>query len=626
MKRFPWLLVVCTCVLLGGLPAGVRAASNPHPPVPDPGKGYFLLNEGNSLMGQLNNCRMHLDGEKAPLLPALAHIFGYPEHRAENVGAAGVPIDWIWNNPGKRQEFFEDVAENPITLFTVQSHGYQNRRLVEVEAGAAAQMYRHLLKHHPGTPLLLYQTWPSGRSPGGGHFKDMEPALSDGGGDADLYLKGLGRCIDTHMNPLAHVLRQEFPDKPVYLIPCPQAMAEVGRRIADDGECAGMTHVAELLDAGGRSVHTSRKGVFLTCMVHLASYYRRNPATVDMPVDYKTVFAFNLKEGLKPTGLTPEEGKELARLAWDVVRTYPATTVSDKAFAFDDMTRPRAARITKAEALSAKHGTVRWKPGADDTGVAKQVVYLNGEYKGTLAPDADRFHVGGMEDGETNHFVVRTFDATYNFADAEVEITPPAIQGKTVLLAWDLSPYTLNAKDREPEKYKPATAITVTESHAVGASKGTITYGPGASTAGRPFRHCMIISGARGKSFEAARQAGAYVTFTVAPEAEKTLALKSLVLPVKSGTDGLTITLLTSATGFGAGDAVGAATVAEGTSEVEFPLHRVPALQNVSKPVEMRLYFHQGGHQAYIGHFGDPDAEPDVWLRGEVVSRATSAS
>jgi hypothetical protein len=169
MKRFPWLLILCACAVLGEPRAQARAASDAHPPMPDPGKGYFLLNEGNSLMGQLNNCRMHLGGKKAPLLPALAHIFGYPEHRAENVGAAGVPIDWIWNNPGKRQEFFDDVAANPITLFTVQSHGYQNRRLVEVEAAAAAQMYRHVLKHHAGTPLLLYQTWPSGQPvPAGG--------------------------------------------------------------------------------------------------------------------------------------------------------------------------------------------------------------------------------------------------------------------------------------------------------------------------------------------------------------------------------------------------------------------------------------------------------------------------
>ncbi len=606
----------CAFIVLAVALGRVSARSDSHPPMPDPGQGYFVMNEGNSLMGQMHT-NMFLEDGKVTLLPGMADFLGFPEHRVEGVGAAGVPIDYIWIKTHKREEFFQDLAGNPVELFTVQPFGFQNHRTPQVEAAAAAQMYRHVIEKNPDAPLLIYQTWPSGRSPGGS-YHDLGPALENNGGDAEKYLRGLQKCIDGYMNPVAHILRQEFPDRPVYIIPAPQAIAEVGRRLEEADEFAGIQHVAELLFDGGRSVHLSRKGQFLVAMTQLASIYRTNPAEADIPVDYKTVFAFALKEGPQSPGLTAEQGKRLAQLAWDVVRTYPATPVSHRPFEFDDMVKPQPASTEDVRMLNTKQALVQWSPGSDNTGVDKQVVYLDGNYRDTLPPEDTDYRIGSLDTGE-NTFLIRTFDKNYNMADLQVEIQAPPVRGETAILAWDLSPYTLNAEyaKKHPE-YSLATKIEVTESSGVDASRGAITFGPGAHTASRPFRHCMIISPDRAESFAAAHEAGTYVTFTVAPKEGRTLALKSLVLPLKTNESGLSVALMASKTGFEKGDQIGSVVIEGGLSEVEFPLHEVEQLQSVSEPVEFRLYFSQGHHQTYIGTYQDPDREPDVWLRGDV--------
>jgi hypothetical protein len=611
-------IAIFSAAVLFGLTAGAWAQEDGRAAMPDPGKGYFVLNEGNSLMGQMHTRFYHEDYKKERLIHALADYYGFPEHDSEGVGAAGVPIDWIWGNMNKRQEFFDDLRQNPVDLFAVQPFGFQNRREPEIEAAAAAQMYRHVLEKNPKAPLLIYQTWPSGRSPGGAHH-DLEPALAENGGDAELFMKGLKLCIDEYMNPVAHILRQEFPDKPVYIMPCPQVMLEFGRRLAKepDGELAGIKHIAELLDAGGRSVHVSRKGQFMVALTQLAGMYRKDPAETDFPVDYETVFAFNLKEGPKTHGLTNEQAKVIARLVWDVVSTYPATAVSRKEFDFEDMSAPRPAKLVASKLLSAKQAHLQWEPGRDDKAVKLQCVYRNGDLISRLDPEVNHYYVGSLTDGGENTIILRTFDKQYNYADEVVKLTPPKVKGQTVILAWDLFPYSLRGERREDE-YMPATAIKATESTGVDPDKATITFGPGVGTAGRPFRHCMIISPDNFESFADSHDKGGYVKFTVAPKDGKTLSLKSLILPIKTQESGLRVTLMTSATGFDMGDQIRTLTVSDGLSEIEFPLDEVQALQSVDEPVEVRLYISQGRGQTYIGSFGDTDRTPDVWLRGQV--------
>jgi hypothetical protein len=101
-----------TAALLGLLASSVlfpRVALGQRPPLPEPGRGYQILNEGNSLMGQMHTA-VEIDGQKVredhktvPLISWMAHRWEYPEHYSQGVGAAGIPIDWAWINLMKRE-------------------------------------------------------------------------------------------------------------------------------------------------------------------------------------------------------------------------------------------------------------------------------------------------------------------------------------------------------------------------------------------------------------------------------------------------------------------------------------------------------------------------------------------
>ncbi len=590
--------------------AGAAGAAD-RAPMPPAGNGYKLFWEGNSLMGQLH-CRVHLPGgkPKTPLIVALCRAFGYPETSTETVGAAGVPIDWAWENDGKRKEFFEKIPGTKWDLLIVQPFGFQNTRRPEDEAAAAAQIYRLILDASPKAALLVYQTWPSGKAAG---------ELADGGGNAEAYAAGLARCIDTHMDPVTHILRQEFPDRPVYAIPVPRAFLEFHKRIeAGGGTWQGFRHVAQLLDQGGASVHVSPLGLYVNAMVHLGSYFRKAPAGGDLPNEYGVTFAFDLKKGAQPTGLSRKQAEALQALAWDVVRTSPATPVSARPFDFPDMTAPKPAKLGKVDVLAARQARVRWSAATDDTAVVKQSLYLNDEYLDTVDANVTSYVVAGLRPGEANRFRIRAFDACHNLADAVATITPPKLTGPDVLLGWDLFPYTNNPKDRDPDTYRPAEAVTATSAPGTRAGPATIRRGPGLRGGTRPFRHCMLFWGPDAETLGEAIEAGSHLSFTVAPAEGKTLSLGSLLVPLRVDRTGLHVAVLTSATGFGADAAIASVGLPRGVQEIELPLHRADALRKVTQPVEVRLVFWGSKRGGYLGSFGDRDRTDDVILRGAV--------
>lgn len=611
------VLALCSPLALGG----------DRPGMPEPGKGYSVLNEGNSLMGQMHTYprvdgkNVRQDGRSVPLIAWMAHEWGYPEHYSTGVGAAGVPIDWCWINLAKRKEFHQKRDSQEWDVFTVQPFGFQNRRDPEVEAYAAAQFYRAMLERNPSIPLLIYQTWPSGRSAGGAHFQDLGVALEDGGGDADKYAKGLQLAIDTHMNPIAHILRQEFPDKPVYVMPVPQVFLAVHEKLKQEGEFAGIKHMADLLDQGGRSVHVSRKGQWLTAMTQLASMYAKNPAKGEnIPADYGTVFAFDLKAGALQPGLTAKQADQLAQLAWDVVSTCPATAASGKPFAFEDMTPPTPARITASKLAGVQQAELAWTPGSDDRGVLKQVIYVNGDLHETLPPKATNQGLTDLVPGKVNRVVVRTFDSAYNLADAVVEIDVPAIQGRQ-LAGWDLSTYA-SYPEKSRSKVKPKSADSVETSELSKALRGpmAITRGPGLDRTGTSWG-ILNLGDAKATSLEEAVAANDYFTFTVTPADRKTVALSALTLPIRfhhSRLGRTRLALFTSSTGFKPDDVLETITPPVSACNLGFDLSAVEQLRTVSKPVEVRVYVVQSG-QLMVGSPGAAGMpEPDIILYGSV--------
>ncbi|MFW6286514.1 MAG: hypothetical protein ACOC29_01100, partial [Candidatus Sumerlaeota bacterium] len=346
--------------------------------------------------------------------------------------------------------------------------------------------------------------------------------------------------------------------------------------------------------------------------------YAQNPAEgKNIPEDYETVFAFALKEGMQKPGLSPEQADQLAQLAWDVVSNYPATTVTRKPFEFDDMTAPDAAKLTTSDVTGVRQATLTWEPGSDDTEVLKQAIYINGDLYTTLPPEATSQEITNLEPGKVNRVVVRTFDPTYNIADAVVELDVPAIDGE-LLAGWDLSTYTSNP-DRVGGKKEMKLAESVDTSTLADALAGPmpITRGPGLDLTGINWG-IFNLGDANATTIEEAVAANDYITFTVKPAEGKTLSLSALTLPIRfhGSTLGTTqLALFTSATGFEADKAIETITPPQSAVEIGFDLSRAQALQEVSEPIEIRLYILKIAQ----GMLGDPSnklPEPDIKLYG----------
>lgn len=598
-----------TLSILAMLAAGITAASlsaaeDSRPQPADPGEGYRMLYIGNSLTGQLNNNQIRVDGRRPQVdgrnLATLTYHYveaGFSAATGQGVGAAGIPIDWAWTNHGKREEFFQALEDKEFDALTVQTFGFQNRRDPETEAYAAAQFYRALLEETPDAPLFVYQTWPSGRAPGGAHFPDLGPGLEEGGGSAEVYIEGLGHARK-YADRIAHLLRQKFPDRPVYTIPCPQVFIEFQERLeaSSDGEFAGMRHIAELLDKGGWSVHTSRKGVFLVAMTHLAATYGINPAETDLPEDYETVFAFNNEEGMQPTGLSPDDMRELAQLAWDVVSETPGTMVSGEPLPQEAHPAPSVNADLDVEATGPRQATVTWEMDGDMSEVSQLVIYANGDLQARLEPDAREARLTDLIPGQANEIALRALNEHYTYAEFAATAETPAMAGQP-LISWDVHPFAAANRAEgfklEPDAELPA--VDVADGIQAGDAL-TLQRGPGLSQGNSNFKGVFTLGGAA-KTFADAVADEDYITVTVAPESGSRLSLGGLEVPGR----GIGLAVFSSATGWEADDVLGQAALPDSIGHVAFDLSTVEALQGIDSPVELRLYVWQRGRHTLLG-------------------------
>ncbi|MFW5844890.1 MAG: hypothetical protein ACOCXJ_01550, partial [Planctomycetota bacterium] len=438
----------------------------------------------------------------------------------------------------------------------------------------------------PQAPLFVYQTWPGGR-----------PSLGDGGGDTADYLKRLDECI-AHYDAITHILRQDFPDHPVYSVPCPQAMrAFIDKIEAGGGEWQGFTHAAELFDNAGGSVHISPMATYLMAMVHLATYYQRSPANAGLPDNIDVVWAFDLKAGTQNSGLSPEQARALQELAWEVVQEAAMSPVSRRPYQHADQQPPSAAQLSDPELLGPMQARLRWQPASDETELLGHAIYRNGDLVTTLSPDADTFLVSGLRPGEANELRVRAFDAAYNANDAVVSVTPPALG--EMLLAWDLDPYSLRPEDVKSGEYRSGDEITVTVHNEGMRLPASIIRGPGLKTASRPFRGQVMLGDNTAADLAEAIAQEDYLSLTVAP-ASGSVDLGAWRMPVGAG-GGVPMALLSSATGFSADQALWQMQLPSGGGEIAIPLAEIEALQGITEPVELRLYVWGGAPNVKLG-------------------------
>ncbi len=578
MKRFHHWPVVAALLLCLHPGAALGEAA----PMPDPGRGYRRLHEGNSLTHPYQF-----------FMPDLAHAAGWPEDEMVLFGAAGIPIDWAWYN--RRGQFEEAMDElGRVDLLVVQPHGQMGLRPVHVEAFAAAQFYRRVLEKHPHAALLVYANWRRGAKHA--QFDPQRWESEVRGAYAD------------HFEPLVDILRAEFPDRPVYMIPAGQIFLRIHEIIEEEGNAAGFTSIGELFDKGGLSVHPNRKGFYAAALVHLSCYYGRS-LVGNVPDNAQFMMAWyprGEKEG--STDLTEEQSRLFQKLAWEVASTYPRTPISDvQTRRKEDPKPPTAPGHLATSRAGDKQVFLRWAESSDNHGVTFYSIYVNGELIGDTEDTS--YWATGLTPGEANEVEVRAWDAAWNFSDAVAQVRTPAQEG-IALLGWDLEGL------ENPDSLEPSVATD-----GVNARRASVSVAQGLTLVERPWADVMNIAGVEAKDLAGAIQADQYVTFTFAPEAGRRFALDSLSMVIKPA-EGAHYALLSSATGFGPGDALAAFRLHSKRADIAFPLREVEALQDVAKPVEFRLYTWGSAsrHAAFgLGFYGElEEGDPyEIHLKGK---------
>jgi hypothetical protein len=110
---------------------------------------------------------------------------------------------------------------------------------------------------------------------------------------------------------------------PIRVIPAGQALAAIVRA-AEAGEVPGITRRQDLFavtpEGAPDPIHLNDIGAYAVALVHFAVIYGRSPEGLP--------HALTRADGSAATAPGPEAALRMQRLAWDVVRGYPATGVS----------------------------------------------------------------------------------------------------------------------------------------------------------------------------------------------------------------------------------------------------------------------------------------------------------
>lgn len=130
------------------------------------------------------------------------------------------------------------------------------------------------------TPVYLYQTWPA---------KTLPSGAFDASGTLD-YLATWNASYPSDSTEVAYRqssgyysrlltrARETFSDRPVYMIPVGEVMAEIQRRI-DSGTFTGLTNVTQLY---GDGVHQNYFGEYLDCLVMDAVLFKKDVRELSM--------------------------------------------------------------------------------------------------------------------------------------------------------------------------------------------------------------------------------------------------------------------------------------------------------------------------------------------------------
>ena len=550
------------------------------PPLPTTSNGFRFFYEGNSLTGPLMTDTQFASSNE-PTIMGMAYRLGYRQNLAKMVNIAGTPVDYLWYTA--RPQIEQTLADyGPFELFVVQPFGHVVTRTVHVEGSAAAQIFRRVLAGNSNAAMLVYETWTDGTT----YYNTNTHYFNDG-----AFAASISNAFESFLEPMVDVLRQEFPDNPVYAVPAGQAFVELYRRIqANGGNYAGFTNLAQIMGLDGNSVHPNRKGYYLAMMTHLSCYFQQTTATQGLPYAFNWYLAWETP-GSQPTGLTSNEAQALQEIAWDVTRTFPRTPVTRGERSKTDAQRPSPPGALATNALTAKQVIVTWSAATDNVGVVFYSVYRNDEYIGDTT--GLTFTAGHLLPGQTNVLRVRAWDAAWNFRDtAALSIAVPPQNG-IELITWDTSDLT------------PTTGQTLTPARvhaAIQSAPATVVRGAGISDPQFAIRGLMSFSKCNHATLDAAVAATCYFGFTVVPTGTTPLVFDSLGVVVgwHLGTSKkiMKLALLSDRTGFAASNVLYTIALNGIFEDIEFPLRDMPPFQFITNAVEFRLYPY-GANESY---------------------------
>jgi hypothetical protein len=283
----------------------------------EPPEGLVTFSTGNSLSDTFNGW-----------LEPVARSAGY-DHEAHRFSVPGAPTDWLWNHPGKGfghanyPSAFARLAPIDI-LITQPFHGHG--RSIENEAEHSGNFYMLARQASPNIQLYLYQQWP------GRDFQDgwaqlkrpyMKPvAEARSLQPASTWEEGVANHL-AYFEALREKMDAEYPGPPVRIVPTGLALANLKREL-EAGRIPGLPrdrffelHYGESDRGPGWNIHMIEKGRYFVSLVLYCCFYGEPADRVSLPKETTT--------------LTPEQDRVYKRVAWETVRDYRWSGVSDPA-------------------------------------------------------------------------------------------------------------------------------------------------------------------------------------------------------------------------------------------------------------------------------------------------------
>lgn len=269
-------------------------------PAPLPAKDIDVYFIGNSLTGNIQR----EDLEEI--------VDNHSPHTMDHdmTGAAGAPIDWLWEDPVKGQEIRDDFARGGWDATTVQPFVRDLAR----DVPPTLEILDAALVDNPDIQLHVYATWVKneGFDYATAWLQDVTKWIETGN-QSGLYTPNFTK---QYFETLTRRLREQQPQgsRPVEMVPAGHAMFLLDQKIK-----AGLVDLDGPASWMNDGVHTNNIGSFLVGMTFYATLYEESP--VGLPAG-----GYN-DPNAAGANMSPQLQEQLQQIAWETVTGTELTGV-----------------------------------------------------------------------------------------------------------------------------------------------------------------------------------------------------------------------------------------------------------------------------------------------------------